>query len=120
MHRFLTGVKEPPAKKFKTPEEKRETQRKYESSGRQRCFLPKWENEFKWLKNTDLGMTCLICQKYETTGTFITGNTSYKKDTILKHEKSDSHKTNERKSRAKADPSNTPMAKGFHILRSGF
>ena len=66
-------------------------QRKYEKESRQRSFMPKWEKEFTWLKNTNGGMICVICKEYDELGTFNSGFTNFKKHTILKHENSGSH-----------------------------
>jgi hypothetical protein len=60
MYKFLLYCPEPPAKKTKTSEEKLEGQRKYEKENRKRTFLPRWEKEFTWLKNTEKGMVCVI------------------------------------------------------------
>jgi hypothetical protein len=31
---------------------------------RKRIFLPRWEKEFTWLKNTEKGMVCVICNTH--------------------------------------------------------
>ena len=65
MYKFLLNCPEPSAKKTKISEEKLEGQCKYEKEDRKRTFLPRWEKEFTWLKNTEKGMVCVICSKHE-------------------------------------------------------
>ena len=60
MYKFLLNCPEPPAKKTKMSEEKLEGQHKYEKENRKPIFLPRWEKEFTWLKNTEKGMVCVI------------------------------------------------------------
>jgi hypothetical protein len=38
---------------------------KYEKKNRKHTFLPGWEKEFTWLKNTEKGMVYAICSKHE-------------------------------------------------------
>ena len=60
MYKFLSNFPEPPAKKTKISK----GQRKYEKENRKRIFLPRWEKEFTWLKNTEKGMVCVICNTH--------------------------------------------------------
>jgi hypothetical protein len=73
MYKFLLNCPEPPLGKTKTSEEKLEGQRKYEKENRKCTFLPRWEKEFTWLKNTEGNGLCNICSKDEHIGSFITG-----------------------------------------------
>ena len=73
MYKFLLNCPEPPAKKTKISEEKLTGQHKDKMENRKRTFLPRWEKEFTWLKNTEKGMVCVICSKHEHIGSFITG-----------------------------------------------
>ena len=91
-------------------------QRKYEKESRQRSFMPNWEKEFTWLKNTNGGMICVICKEYDALGTFHSGFTNFKKYTILKHENSGSHKTNVLRRKAMDDPGYTPAATALRNL----
>lgn len=117
MHRFLINYVPPPPKKRKTEEEKLQQQRQYEQASRVRGYLPKWGNEFSWLKHDPkVGMTCGTCVNFEKHGTFITGCMNYKKDAILSHEKSEGHRNNVLKWNATINPSTTAAAKSIRAL----
>ena len=52
MHRFITGLSKIPAKrKSKTDEEKRERHNVYDTTKRQRVYLPEWERNQPWLQH---------------------------------------------------------------------
>ena len=51
MHRFITGLSKLPAKrKSKIDEEKRERHNVYDTTKRQRVYLPEWERNRPWLQ----------------------------------------------------------------------
>ncbi len=92
-----------PPKKQKTQHDssKQEYDTKYEKEKRERKFLPKWAIGRDWLQDTESGMKCTLCKKYEntlkqqgilTSTVFIDGCTSYKSETISLHENSKAHK----------------------------
>ncbi|KAK3094070.1 hypothetical protein FSP39_023772 [Pinctada imbricata] len=92
MWRFIKGVEKPQSKRkaidtsyFK----------EYDKSKRSRKFSEKWTETYSWLRDSASGMTCSICIDHDTTSkgsnSFINGCTSYKLDSIIKHEKSKCH-----------------------------
>ena len=68
MWRYYDNVDQPPAKKVKTPVQRKETQKKYEEGGRKRSFLDPWKVGRDWLvwEETEEGagsgvMRCRVC-----------------------------------------------------------
>jgi hypothetical protein len=57
---------------------------------RARIYLPEWEKGRPWLKYVDdMGMVCTACTEFcKPNGMFVTVCTSYKVDSLTKHEKS--------------------------------
>ena len=100
MWRFVEGVSEPAAKKPKTKLEQLDVQRSYEKEKRKRTFQESWKKEFEWLKCENEGMICSVCSKYETVGSFITGCTNFKVQTIRKHAASENHLKNDLRSKS--------------------
>ena len=78
MWRYLEGVK--PPQKCKMPEEKATYFRDYDKNKLTRSYQSEWKQGRSWLKDTDNGMVCTICQENgdPSTNMFITGCTSYK------------------------------------------
>lgn len=75
MENFLVNYV-PPLKKLKESNVNRvEQQKKYEEGNRKRKFLTKWLDEFKWLKDTEKGMTCEVCVQFGSSGSFVIGYT---------------------------------------------
>ena len=105
----------PPPKKTKTERteaERKETKKRYEQSKRKREFQSHWVNEFQWIEHSvDIGMTCKICKQYETSGAFVSGTLSYRKDSLVTHEESDIHKHNILKEKNKKNPSESSAVK---------
>ncbi|VDH95135.1 Hypothetical predicted protein [Mytilus galloprovincialis] len=107
MYKFL-GLNPPPAKKNKTLEERRDVQKSYDAEKRKRTFQTSWKAQYPWLIynfNDDTGngcMTCNICIEYEKTGTFVTGCTNFRLETIRIHQNSEGHIMNTNKCKAKS------------------
>ena len=107
MYKFL-GLNPPPAKKNKTLEERRDVQKSYDAEKRKRTFQTSWKAQYPWLIynfNDDTGngcMTCNICIEYEKTGTFVTGCTNFRLETIRIHQNSEGHIMNTKKCKAKS------------------
>ena len=77
----------------RTEAKRKETKKRYEQSKRKREFQSHWVNKFQWIEHSvDIGMTCKICKQYETSGAFVSGTLSYRKDSLVTHEESDIHK----------------------------
>ncbi|XP_053398417.1 zinc finger protein 862-like [Mercenaria mercenaria] len=120
MWRFLDGVSEPIAKKPKTKQEQLETQRLYDKTKRKRNFQDSWKSEYSWLKCDDesVGMVCTVCVKFEESGSFVTGCTNFKIQTIKKHAMSESHCQNTRKSEARSSSTSTASERSLSMLNS--
>lgn len=56
------------------------------------------------------GMICEVCKKYDQIGTFITGCCTYKRHSIICHDKLDGHIINMKKDNAKPNPDSAPAA----------
>lgn len=85
---WVTGAKKVQPVIKKTTEEKRQVQKLYDETKRQRKFQDAWQKSFAWLvydrdKNT---MYCKVCREFEKSGTFSTGNSNFKIDTIKIHD----------------------------------
>ena len=81
------------------PEENSETHQRSQQSQdstkkRRRLFLESWRNEYFWLDHRNGLMFCNVCTEYDSTGPFITGCNSFRKDNIRAHDNSTSHKMN--------------------------
>ena len=83
--RYLESAK--PPQKHKTPKEKATYFRDYDKNKQTRSYQSEWEQGRSWLKDTDNGMVCTICQENgdPSTNMFITGCTSYKLDSVSKY-----------------------------------
>ena len=103
MWRYLEGVK--PPQKHKTPEEKTTYFKDYDKNKRTRSYQSEWEQGRSWLKDTDNGMVCTICQENgdPSTNMFITGCRSYKLESVSKHEKSKGHEKSAAIAKAKSE-----------------
>jgi hypothetical protein len=89
MERFLTNLNPQKRPAEANSVEQREKRKKYETEKRKREFLQSWKALYRWLENTDQGMVCKICTKFDKTGTFVTGCKNFKRDSINHHEKSE-------------------------------
>jgi hypothetical protein len=119
MEKFLVKYTGPTApKRTTTVAEQLGQQRVYDKSKRERIYLPKWEQEFRWLEHSGIGMICKICKSYEKIRTFVNGNKHYKKETLVSHEKSETHVRHVLSVNAKNDSCNkdTPAAKALHNI----
>ena len=78
---------------LKRKKRKFESNKGYDKDKRARKYLPEWEKGRPWLKYVDdKGMVCTACTKFgKPNGMFVTGCTSYKVDSLTKHEKSKQH-----------------------------
>ena len=107
MLQYLQGYKGKPKAQqpgpSSTPDKKRKD-KEYEKK-RERVYLQKWERGRDWLKNTDQGMVCTYCQestsvlrqmRMHLSKQFISGCPSYRVESIVSHEDSDSHKEAEK------------------------
>ncbi|XP_061167632.1 uncharacterized protein LOC133176530 [Saccostrea echinata] len=138
MWRFLnTSSATPPAKKAKTAEEKRLTQKEYEKKRKPRSFQVKWIQEYKeWLLYDGKKMFCKMCRssygqlavkrladkggfKNYSKGPFVVGCENYKHSTLIAHEKSEGHMLAVQHSESmKAPPGTTPAEKSIQQLNS--
>ena len=87
-------VKMAQKRKKQTDEERKFKAKEYEASKRKRGFVTSWLTEFKWLLFLeDEGvMICRVCSKVDgQTGPFVTGSTSFHKESLNKHARSESH-----------------------------
>jgi len=101
LHSFL-GIGPPPPKK--TTEERKVLQKQYEKEKWVRTFQPSWKITYKWLSFTEnKGMMCDICTRYEKMGSFVSGCTNFHLETIRKHENSEGHIMNTKKSKVISD-----------------
>jgi hypothetical protein len=87
------------------PEEKATYFRDYDKNKLTRSYQSEWKQGRSWLKDTDNGMVCTICQENgdPSTNMFITGCTSYKRDSVSKHEKSKGHEKSAAIAKAKSE-----------------
>lgn len=92
MWRFIDGVSQPK----KTKLERKDYHDNYDKTKRQRKFLTAWTINREWLADSEKGMICTYCKQIPTCTTgsrlFVTGCTSYKLDSVTKHENSLQHK----------------------------
>jgi hypothetical protein len=95
MWNYLLGVKPPSEseKKKRKFESTKEYYKGYDKDKSARKYLPEWEKGRPWLKYVDdKGMVCTARTEFgELNGMFVTGCTSYKVDSLTKHEKSKQH-----------------------------
>ena len=120
MERFLKDYKSkdnkgPPSKRTKTSEgDKKKRKKEYEEK-RVREFQPSWLDKFDWLEfhviNQKGRMFCKPCRRYEKVGTFITGSSNFKIDSLISHQSSSSHVKNE--TRKIVEKKGGPMDKGI-------
>ena len=118
---FGPRKEEPPPKKSRSDRsdaEIKSNKKLYEHTKRKREFQQHWLKEFAWLCHSDTGMTCKICQKFESAGPFITGTVSYRKDSLTTHEDSDTHKHNVLKERNRKNPTDSQGYKTYKQLTS--
>jgi hypothetical protein len=115
--KFFGGVSVLPQKQ--TPAEKKEKAKIYEVT-RKRAWQPSWGVQYPWVEyklddaenpkqspstscstarnsNSTGKITCKYCCKYESHGTFCTGSSNFKIESLKKHEESLSHKLNREK-----------------------
>ncbi|XP_063437754.1 zinc finger protein 862-like [Mytilus trossulus] len=96
---------QPPPKRTKTSEEKKDSQKNYEKSKRKRSYCVDWEKDFTWLQNSDdEGMTCKTCKKYEKEGQWVEGSSNYRIEAVRKHGSSETHMKNVKKQMATSIP----------------
>nr|XP_006813033.1 PREDICTED: zinc finger protein 862-like [Saccoglossus kowalevskii] len=98
MERFLVGYHVPASKKPKTAIDDKEKRRQYDSEVRVRGFQTEWKDKYPWLSffmmNGKGKMFCDVCRKFKATGTYVTGCTNFKLDSIKSHSISASHTRN--------------------------
>lgn len=95
----------------KTKEQVLEQQREYDSKRRIRAWRPEWQTDHPWLELREQDgpgpgsgkMFCTVCCQYETVGTFVTGNGSFKVESVKAHAASEGHKRNNAKLEAAKD-----------------
>ena len=111
LHQFFK-IGSPPPKRKKTESEKQQKRKEYEESQRKRDFQHSWLQEFHWLTydGSVKKMYCKVCKEYESTGSFVTGSTSFTKTSVKAHEKADGHKNNVQKLKAKHRKPGTSQA----------
>ena len=98
---YLNGVQEPPAKKAKSTEEKRQQGRSHEQEKRKRSWNEKWllgdgNKKREWLKFDGEEMYCDDCRKYATgdakkKSPFVIGTQNFKLESIKHREQSQGH-----------------------------
>ncbi|XP_062616970.1 zinc finger protein 862-like isoform X1 [Saccostrea cucullata] len=81
MWAFLSGVKKPAQNK-----------RNYEENRKERSFKVSWTAGRQWLQYKDGKMFCTFCKEAGVISDFCRGSTSFRIDSVKKHENSDSHK----------------------------
>ena len=98
MWRYLPSVSQPKAKQ--STAEKRKYFNEYDKVKRARQFQEKWKKDRSWLVLDDDGMKCSVCIKYASgnpsdgkNSVFITGCSSMKLESVIKHEESNLHET---------------------------
>lgn len=116
----------PPSKTMKTPQNKLETQRMYESSKRKRAFNPQWKIGHPWLELTD-GNDTMICTTCRTAGkidssilsknSFAAGSQSFKLESIKIHEASNKHQLAKQVVKSIVAPEQRPAHKILTTLR---
>ena len=70
-----------------------ESKKRYELK-RKRGFVDSWKIEFDGLIDSENGMICTVCQKYNGMSgatSFLTGNTTYRIDSVRSHFSSPKH-----------------------------
>ena len=117
LHKFF-NIPSPPLKKTKTDEERKDQQKEYDQERRKRSFQPSWSSTYSWLENAEdgSGMRCQVCTKYDKTGSFVTGCTNFRLETIRKHANSEGQIMNTKKVKALNTPSgscSSDMTKPF-------
>jgi hypothetical protein len=73
MERFLTNFNPQKRPAEANSVEQREKRKNYKAEKWKREFLQSWKASYRWLENTDQGMVCKICTKFDKTRTFVTG-----------------------------------------------
>ncbi len=115
-----TGQGEEGTAKEKETITKRKSSEKldYEAK-RKRSFLVSWTKEFLWLEHDKLNniMFCRVCREFpsisDSTSSFVTGTSNFRKDPIRTHEKSLHHKKCIGVQSAASFPEQTPIAKNI-------
>lgn len=116
MWRFIDSLKPPVAKKPKSSDEIKDQQLNYENTTRKRTFQDRWLKQFPWLTVKTSRMICSTCLEVEKDkgdtlkGTFVTGSSNFKIESLKHHELSQSHKDNVIKQKAKKCVSGTCTA----------
>lgn len=104
MWRFIDGVSQPKKPKV----DRKEYHDAYDKTKRQRKFLNAWTDNRTWLVDTEKGMICSYCKQIPTSTSgsrlFLIGCTSYKLDSITKHENSLQHKHTLKMNEGKSKP----------------
>ncbi|XP_060587867.1 zinc finger protein 862-like [Ruditapes philippinarum] len=118
MWRYLNQVTEPPKKKTKTSEERKETQREYDRLQRDRTFQNTWLTQFSWLvyDGEKKEMKCNVCINYDKTGSFITGCDNMKLKNIKRHDQSECHINNVKRQKASVAPGSSAANKAVKML----
>lgn len=67
-----------------------EVQRTYEKTKGERSFQNAWKKDFSWLHYDEENkiMSCQVCTKFDTSGTFVTGCNNLRLQTVRIHNKS--------------------------------
>ena len=85
----------------------------YDSNHRVRKYLPKWEQDYAWLKHDNGKMYCTTCLKMpkmaETSGRFFCGTDHFRMQALRSHNLSRKHVDCLRAVNAKNNPQNQPM-----------
>ena len=121
MWRYLKTNSEPPGKKQKT-DTKRDADRKYEETKRERSFQEHWRVGREWLAFDGKTMKCTLCVTYprnekDKKSSFYVGTASMKIENIKSHEATASHAWSvpcEANKKKKAEQ--TPAGKAYSSL----
>lgn len=124
MWRYLPSISQPEPKAKQSTAEKRKYFSEYDKVKRARQFQEKWRKDRTWLVLDDDGMKCSVCMKYSSgkssdgkISVFITGCSSMKLESVIKHEESNLHKKCMAVDEAKKKPVlDTQAAKVVRIL----
>ena len=115
MHKFLTGASPPPPKKVKG-----DTQKEYEVI-RNRKFLPKWKIKYPWVEyqGEHQRMFCTYCKKTGVNANsiyVIGGASSFRNDSLEKHDRSELHERAAEIVRAQMNP--TQASQGARTMQT--
>jgi hypothetical protein len=112
MWNFIEGIKQPDSKCPKSKEEQLLQQRAYEKS-RKRKFDQSWQKNFSWLVCRDDLLFCDICERYDTTGSFVKGNKHLRSYQCGIHADSTKHKENVKRLKREEKPTESDGAQAF-------